>query len=257
MCIRDSPSVEAGYLSDPTKTSRLKSGISVPLEGISGVIGALTLYHQESEAFTRDHLRILRAIGSKAGLTIENALQFVQAQKSAVTDALTGLPNTRALFLHLDQELARSKRTATSLAVLVLDLDGFKQINDRFGHLLGNRVLQRTAEVLRGSCREYDYVARMGGDEFVMVLPGLTGEALQARSSQLRESVSAVGSRISGEQLLSLSIGEAVFPRDGSDAEQLLAVADKRMYRVKQSRAERFRRLPEFELIPNGLAAIQ
>jgi diguanylate cyclase (GGDEF)-like protein len=197
------------------------------------------------------------AIASKAGLTIENALQFVQAQASAVTDQLTGLPNTRSLFLHLDQELARSKRTGVPLAVFVLDLDGFKQVNDRFGHLLGNRVLQRTGEVLRGACREYDYVARMGGDEFVMVFPGLTSEGLHARCSQLCESVSAMGRRISGEDLLSLSIGEAVFPRDGTDAEQLLAVADKRMYQVKQLHSERSRPLPEFDFFPTEIAAIQ
>src|SRR5581483_11688307 len=92
---------------------------------------------------------------------------------SATTDALTNLPNARSLFLHLDAELARCKRTASTLAVLVSDLDGFKQVNDRFGHLEGNKVLKRVAEGLSQTCREYDYVARMGGDEFVLLLTGI------------------------------------------------------------------------------------
>ena len=84
------------------------------------------------------------------------------------------MPNARSLFLHLDRELARCKReNIRQLAVMVCDLDGFKQINDRFGHLAGNRVLRLFAQALKHSCREYDYVARMGGDEFVVVAPGL------------------------------------------------------------------------------------
>src|SRR5207253_7029324 len=89
-----------------------------------------------------DHLRILLAITSKVALSVENALKYRMAESSATTDYLTGLPNARALFLHLDSELARCRRSRTPLAVLVCDLDGFKQINDKSGHLEGNRVLR-------------------------------------------------------------------------------------------------------------------
>src|SRR5438552_6266132 len=110
-------------------------------------------------------------------LSIENALKYQQAENSATTDYLTGLPNARSLFLELDRELARCKRDNSSLTVMVSDMDGFKQINDRFGHLEGNRVLRLFAQSLKDTCREYDYVARMGGDEFVVIAPGLTPEA--------------------------------------------------------------------------------
>src|SRR5262249_27588936 len=94
--------------------------------------------------------------------------------------------NARSLFLQLDRELARCKRDNTTLTVMVSDMDGFKQINDRFGHLEGNRVLRLFAQALKDSCREYDYVARMGGDEFVVIAPGLAADAAGKRAEQLR-----------------------------------------------------------------------
>src|ERR1700676_85593 len=172
--LNGNPSVEPGYLNDPSKYSTLNSALAVPLEGLSGVVGVVALYHAEKDFFTSDHLRILLAVRSKMALAIENAMKYEQAESSAVTDYLTGLPNARSLFLQLDRELARCKRDNKTLTVMVADLDGFKQINDRFGHLEGNRVLRLFAHSLKETSREYDYVARMGGDEFVVIAPGLT-----------------------------------------------------------------------------------
>ena len=232
--LNGNPSVEPGYLNDPNKFSSLRSAIAVPLEGMNGVLGVLTLYHAEKDAFTRDHLRILLAISSKIGLSIENALRFRQAESSATTDYLTTLPNARSLFLQLDAELSRGRRSQQPLALLVLDLDGFKQINDRFGHLEGNKVLRAVAGVLKSACREYDYVARMGGDEFVVLLPGVKPHDVEAKLTQFRELVKQVGADIFAGSTLTASIGVAHFPLDGSDAEHLLAEADKRMYKEKQ-----------------------
>ena len=147
--INGNPSVEPGYLNDPTKFSTLRSALALPLEGLSGVVGVLALYQGEPDAFTSDHLRILLAVTSKMALAIENALKYQQAESSATTDYLTELPNARSLFLELDRELARCKRKETSLTVMVCDMDGFKQINDRFGHLEGNRVLRLFAQALK------------------------------------------------------------------------------------------------------------
>jgi diguanylate cyclase (GGDEF)-like protein/putative nucleotidyltransferase with HDIG domain len=232
--INGNPSVEPGYLNDPSKFSTLRSALAVPLVGVSGVIGVLALYRGERDSFTTDNLRILLAVSSKMALSIENALKYAQAENSATTDYLTGLPNARSLFLQLDRELARCKRDNSSLTVMVSDMDGFKQINDRFGHLEGNRVLRLFAQALKDSCREYDYVARMGGDEFVVVAPGLPADSAGKKAEQLRALAKQAGFEVCGEEILSLSVGQAVCPVDGTDAEQLLAEADRRMYLEKQ-----------------------
>jgi diguanylate cyclase (GGDEF)-like protein len=195
------------------------------------------LYHAEKDFFTSDHLRILLAVSSKMALAIENAMKYEQAESSAVTDYLTGLPNARSLFLQLDRELARCKRDNKTLTVMVADMDGFKQINDRFGHLEGNRVLRLFAHSLKETSREYDYVARMGGDEFVVIAPGLTAEATARKAEQMRDLAKQAGKDICNEDILSLSVGRSMFPEDGMDAEKLLSEADKRMYLQKQSQA--------------------
>src|SRR4029077_1040711 len=168
---------------------------------------------------------VVLALSSKMALAIENALKYQQAENSATTDYLTGLPNARSLFLQLDRELARCKRDTSTLTVMVCDMDGFKQINDRFGHLEGNRVLRLFAQSLKDTCREYDYVARMGGDEFVVVAPGLPQDAAIKKADNLRDLAKHAGQEVCGEELLSLSVGVAVYPDDGRDAEELLAEA--------------------------------
>jgi diguanylate cyclase (GGDEF)-like protein/putative nucleotidyltransferase with HDIG domain len=248
--LNGNPSVEAGYLNDPSKLSTLRSALAVPLEGVSSIIGALTLYRTESDAFNKDHLRVLLAISSKIALSVENALKFQQAQSSATTDFLTELPNARSLFLHLDGEVARSKRTHTVLAVMVCDLNGFKSINDRYGHIEGNKVLRLFAQALKKTCREYDYVARMGGDEFVIVAPGLTPEAAKAKAEAISGLAVAAGQEICGGDLLSASVGTAFFLQDGTDVEQLLAEADRRMYMVKQRYHEREASMAKFSAGP-------
>ena len=229
--INGNPSVEPGY-----RNGRMRSALSVPLDGLDSVVGVLTLYHADADAFTRDHLRILQAVSSKAGRAIENALKYRQVESFAVTDELTGLPNARSLFVQLDCELERSKCTGAPLMVLVLDLDGFKDINDRFGHLAGNKILKMIAEGLRKCCREHDFVARMGGDEFVVILPGSSHRAAELKSKQYRQMTREAGLAFCHEDILSVSVGEACFPQDGTDEEQLLAVADKRMYQAKRAR---------------------
>ncbi len=235
--LNGNPSVEPGYLNDTSKYSTLNSALAVPLEGLQGVVGVVALYHAEKDFFTSDHLRILQAVSSKMALAIDNAKKYEQAESSAVTDYLTGLPNARSLFLQLDREMARCKRDNATLTVMVADLDGFKQINDRFGHLEGNRVLRLFAHSLKETSREYDYVARMGGDEFVVIAPGLTAEACTRKAEQMRALAQQAGKDVCNEDILSLSVGKAIYPEDGMDAEKILSEADKRMYLQKRSQS--------------------
>jgi diguanylate cyclase (GGDEF)-like protein/putative nucleotidyltransferase with HDIG domain len=233
--VNGNPQVEAGYPNDPIKhTTLLQSALVVPLEGLNGVVGVLAMYQTNRDAFTPDHLRILLAVASKVALSVENALKYQQAESSATTDYLTGLPNARSLFVHLAQEVARCRRMKSSLAVLVCDIDGFKQINDSFGHLEGDKLLREFTTRLKDVCRGYDYVARMGGDEFVITAPGLTPEAAKEKAERLNQAAVDSGRHVCGRDLITLSVGVAFCPEDGFDVERLLAEADRRMYSMKQ-----------------------
>jgi len=236
--LNGNPSVEPGYSSDPAKHFALRSALAVPLEGSQGVVGVLSLYHADRDAFSRDHLRILNGISAKLSNSIENALKFHVAETTATTDYLTALPNARSLYPRLEEELNRCRRTETPLELLVCDLNGFKQVNDRYGHMEGNRVLREVASRLRENCREYDFVARMGGDEFVIVMPGAEAGNFQIRALQLSQLAADAGRMITGENILSCAVGSARFPEDGNDPEQLLSIADQRMYRNKYESRE-------------------
>src|SRR3979411_1049707 len=232
--INGNPDVEAGYVSDPAKFVTLRSALAVPLERLNGVVGVWAIYRTDRNAFSADHLRILLAVSAKIALSVENALKYQQAEDSATTDYLTGLPNARSLFVHLSGELRRFRRTGTSPAIMVCDLDNFKQINDLYGHLEGDNLLKGFAGHLKESCRGYDYVARMGGDEFVIVAPGMSPEAASEKSSRLNQLAIEAGRKIAGRNLVALSVGTAFCPQDSFDVERLLAEADRRMYSMKQ-----------------------
>ncbi len=232
--VNGNPEAEVGYVSDPAKFTTLRSTLAVPLEGLNGVVGVLAMYRADRDAFSADHLRILLAVSSKIALSVENALKYQQAEDSATTDYLTGLPNARSLFVHLSRELARCRRTGTSLAVMVCDLDNFKQINDLYGHLEGDNLLKDFASHLKEACRGYDYVARMGGDEFVVVAPGLSPEAANEKASRLNHLAVEAGKKVAGRELVALSVGTAFCPEDSFDVERLLAEADRRMYSMKK-----------------------
>jgi diguanylate cyclase (GGDEF)-like protein len=142
----------------------------------------------------------------------------------------------------LEQELARCHREHSTIAIMVCDLNGFKKVNDGYGHLAGDNVLKVFADSLRKVCRPYDYMARMGGDEFVIVAPNMSPESVTERTILLSALAEEAGRQVCGNDILSLSMGAAFYPRHGVDAEQLLAEADRKMYAAKRLYYER----PEF-----------
>jgi diguanylate cyclase (GGDEF)-like protein/putative nucleotidyltransferase with HDIG domain len=238
------PAAETRYPGAPANVSVLQSALSVPLQGRDKVAGVLTLYLSEKQGFTNDHLRLLLAASSKLGLSVENAMQFEQAEDTASTDFLTGLPNARSICAHLERELARCKRSGSQLAVCLCDLNGFKSVNDNFGHIVGNRLLKEVGKNLRAASRECDQIGRLGGDEFVLVLPDCPAESLAELQSRLRQAIEEAGQTICGRSVVTVSIGSAFHPRDGATVDELLGEADQSMYLCK---AEHYKQLDQME----------
>ena len=163
------------------------------------------------------------------GALLDNARLFDQVRQLAVTDSLTGLSNYRTLINVMDSEIQRSRRTGRSFAVLLLDLDGLKGINDRHGHLVGSRAICRLANVLRVHSRAMDTAARYGGDEFAVVLPEASSEAAAAVSRRICERLANDGEI----PTVTVSVGAAVFPRDGDTIDALFNAADRALYGMK------------------------
>jgi two-component system cell cycle response regulator len=173
---------------------------------------------------------ITHFIAIKLDIT-ERRLAEEEIRHLALTDPLTGLANCRRLFDALDSEIRRCDRTARSFAVLLLDLDGLKKINEGHGHGVGNHALGRAANILRIHCRAVDTAARYRDDEFVVVLPETGYEAVRQVAQRISEE-----SRNDGEEpSISLSAGAAVFPQDGKTINELLAAAQHALYREKRS----------------------
>jgi diguanylate cyclase (GGDEF)-like protein len=223
--INGEASCELAHLGTAPQTTPVRYALSVPLAD-ADLKGALTLYRAHYPLFSTEDARIASTIAPKLSGAIAVGLRFRRATDEAETDAMTGLPNVAALAMRLSGN-------ASPGAVVVCDLDGFKSVNDRFGHLMGNRLLEALAERFRKSCRDQDFVARLGGDEFVLLLDGIGPGEIGPRILQFREIVRATGRLVCQEDFLDASFGAAFFPADGTTSDELLAAADQRMYQFK------------------------
>lgn len=231
--VNGNPSVEAGYLSDPTKFSKLRSAASVPIESGGHLTGVLTLYAAPKDAFTQGHIRGLQAIAARLGVVIEKGAA-APASDTPGCDQLTGLPNARHLFLHLQQEVARCREEGLPLSVLMGDLDRFRSVNSQFGKSAGDRLLQTLAENLRAACGEDGYIARMAGDDFAVVLPGISAQAASARVPALQQAVREAGLTVFGADLVSLSVGVSNTQESQLDGDTLLDDAARDLMRAKR-----------------------
>jgi diguanylate cyclase (GGDEF)-like protein len=181
-------------------------------------------------------LRAVRVLLEPVAVALDNALLLKRAEALSVTDDLTHLYNSRYLNLVLRRETKRASRNGRPLSLLFLDLDGFKSINDTYGHLSGSRTLVEAAAVIRGSARETDVVARYGGDEFALVLPDTGAEGAYAVGERIRERIAAHRflTREGCNARLTVSVGVATLPDVAASAEELMRAADAAMYRVKE-----------------------
>jgi diguanylate cyclase (GGDEF)-like protein len=216
----------------------LKSAIVCPLMFNDALIGVLSLYHVDANRYTEDHRRLLERIAEQAGAVIHNSIVFEQTQEDSLTDPLTGLPNRRSMFVHLTRELSRAERLNREMALIVMDIDEFKAINDTHGHHVGDRALREMAQTLRQALRPYDLCVRYAGDEFIIVLSDCPREAAEVKRSELQALASRIEIEVRPGKIVNLgaSAGLAVYPHDGSTYEELIADADHGMYRDKAAR---------------------
>jgi len=161
------------------------------------------------------------------------------------------------MFLHLSRELARADRLNAEVSLMVMDLDDFKEINDTFGHHIGDRALQEVATTLRTAIRPYDICVRYAGDEFIVVLSGCGRDEAEHKRAELQATVDNVELEVQPDLRIPMMIsaGTAVFPHDGTSYETLLANADSRMYRDKSQRKARRARLRSSDTAADSSAA--
>jgi len=213
---------------------RAESLLALPLRAGDKNLGALVLMGARG-AFDATVLRVLGILANQAAAALATIRLLERNKQLAIRDGLTGLYNRRAFDEALVQAIAREDRRQGHLAVLLLDLDHFKKLNDTYGHQAGDAALRNAAAILQGHLRKGDLAARYGGEEFVVILPGTKEKGASKLADRVRQAIADAhlvfeGARIS----VTTSLGMAVWPGDGKDSEQILSAADQALYAAKQ-----------------------
>lgn len=211
---------------------------ALPLMVDNELIGAVSIYSVDLESYEDEHLRLLETVSRIAAEAIGKSQQHAEAQAHALTDPMTGLPNARSLQIQFEKEVGRASRFGSTFQVLVLDLDGFKLVNDNFGHLVGDEMLREVGAVIQQQLRDYDFLARYGGDEFVALIPETGYDGVVELCSRIESAVAAFRLPVDGGRFASVgvSLGSAGYLQSGSTFDQMIVAADKAMYARKSSR---------------------
>jgi diguanylate cyclase (GGDEF)-like protein/putative nucleotidyltransferase with HDIG domain len=214
-----------------------RSMASLPLFKDEMLLGALSVYSTDLEHYTDDHMRLLETVTRLASDALSNAMHHAEAESNALTDPLTGLPNARYIALRFDEEVSRARRSGRPFQVVMLDLDDFKLVNDTFGHKVGDKMLREMGRIIQGQLREYDFLARYAGDEFVAILQELVGNQVEDLRHRIETAVSdfSLHVRGRGQARVGISVGTATYGVDGETLDQLLVAADQAMYRDKSA----------------------
>jgi diguanylate cyclase (GGDEF)-like protein/putative nucleotidyltransferase with HDIG domain len=212
-----------------------RSMASLPLFKNEMILGALSVYSTELEQYTEDHMRLLETVTRLASDALSNSMQHAEAESNALTDQLTGLPNARYMALRFDEEAARARRNGRSFQIVMLDLDDFKIINDTFGHQIGDKMLHELARIIQTQLREYDFLARYAGDEFVAIVQELGDSQVEDLIQRIETAVLEFSLHVRGGERarVGVSVGTSTYGADGETLDQLLIVADHAMYRAK------------------------
>ncbi len=224
-------------LGQPARKEGIQSFICMPLISREDRLGVIYFYRKDRDYFQPEEIDTLKTLASLAASAIGNARLYTRTADLALTDALTRLSNRRGFEEHLEEELRRAARYERALTLMLLDIDFFKRINDRFGHQAGDAVLSQLADVLSRTIRDTDRVARYGGEEFAFLLPETDSLGAKQLGERTRQAVERNRFRLpgGGELNLTVSIGLAGFPACADNRDALIERADQALYSAKQS----------------------
>lgn len=229
---------------------------SLPLIAGERLLGAVSLYSYQLDNYEEEHLRLLEAVSRIAADAIGMSLQHAESESRALTDPMTNLPNARSLQMQFEKEAARASRSGSNFQLLMLDLDGFKAVNDTFGHKAGDKLLKELAKIMLGQLRDYDFLARYAGDEFVAIVPETDAEGILDLCQRIEKAVNGFALPVGEDTFarVGISVGAASFPFNGETLDQVVIAADKAMYAVKADRkqAKATRQLPAIEETVSG-----
>jgi len=216
--------------------------VAIPLMMGERVVGVMNLARLTTGGFTEGEIRLLSLLADQAAIAIVNARLHEAVSRQARSDILTGLPNRRALDERLEEEVKLAKHADHPLSVVMMDMDGFKRINDTFGHVVGDEILAKAFAPLGGSIRSSDFLARYGGDELTLVLPDTDIPAANVVAHKLQEQLRRTKILLPNRKRarLDLSGGIAMYPLHGRSASDLLRAADEALPRAKKNSRGQF-----------------
>jgi len=219
------------------QTFSVRSAIGVPIRGRKGTHGVLEIFNPHFDKHSEYSIAFLHILLDYAAIAIENAQDVARAQQLTITDDVTGLYNVRHLYTSLAAELEIARNESKPLSLVFLDLDRFKAVNDRHGHLIGSELLGLVGKRIRRFCRQTDLCFRYGGDEFVILMPATTREEALRLTRVIHANLEKPAFTLENgiELQIGASAGIATYPGDGRTLHAILGAADKRMYAIKNS----------------------
>jgi len=213
--------------------------VIVPLVSGGNIHGYLILGNRKERIFDLELASVISLIGNNVSFVLDKIRLFKEMERLSITDPLTGLFNRRYFYNALEKEIERVKRYKSSFSIVLLDIDDFKRVNDEYGHLAGDRVLQILADILRRTLRKVDIIARYGGEEFILLLPNTEKEEAELIANRIREEVSKTVFEYKSDKgvevlcPITISGGITTCPDDSIELHKLLSAADRAMYEAK------------------------